>query len=208
VTSSPTPAATGPQLRSLDGGSAPEELGPAIASILRLPDAARESFGDLLLPCMEPMPEDQLDSRIVRLCRRMELDAEAAAPPVKAARFLLRNASRNNVTPPLLAEDLNTLCPDDDAVTAVLVPLYQKVFAELRKELLAAALRTHGRVLGGVDWRVDTIGSTSQGRDLGLPVAMLTIHYHEGKEVKSLTLQALPEQVAALRSACDELLNK
>lgn len=199
---------TGPLLQSLDGTAAPTELGQAISNILRLPDQAREHFAELVLPCMEPMPEDQLDSRIVRLCRRMELDAEIVAPPIKATRFLFRNASRNNVTPPKLRDDLAALCPDDEAVVAVLIPLYQRVFAELRKEVLAAALRTHGRVLGGVDWRVDTIGSTSQGRDLGLPVAMLTIHYHEGKEVKSLTLQALPEQVGALRAACDELLNK
>lgn len=157
---------------------------------------------------METVPEDQLDARIVRMCRRLDLAPETIAPPLKASRFLLRSAAKNNVTPPALAADLVTLCGDGEALAPVLVPIYQKVFADLRKDAVRAALANHGRVLAGVEWRVDTIGSTSQGRELGIPVALLTLHYHDGGKVERITLQALPEQVAELRRVCDELLSR
>ena len=51
-----------------------------------IPEEALASFHELLLPNLEPMPPDQLDNRIGRLCRRSELSPEIAVPGNTARR--------------------------------------------------------------------------------------------------------------------------
>ena len=70
------------------------------------------------------------------------------------------------------------------------------------------ALGEHGNVFGGVSWRVDTIGSTNHCKALGVPVAMVTLHYREGNDTKRLTLQMVPDMVGELREACDAMLTE
>ena len=195
----------GPALRSLDGKAAPADLAGALSALMRLPEPARRGFADLLLPNLDSIPEDQLDARIVRLCRRAGLDPEELAPPIKASRFLLRQAAAGNVPRQGLADDLAALSIHD-APAAILLGAYEHAFPALRREILVQALRAHGNVLAGVEWRVDTIGSSSQGRDLGVPVALLTLHYHDRQQAGSITIQLLPDMVNQIREVCNELL--
>ena len=193
-------------LHSLAGRPAPEELGPSLAAIFELPESAHANFKDLIVPNLEPLPEDQLDNRIVRLCRRMEIDPEKAAPPIKSTRFLLRAAASHNTSAEHLAEDLRALCPDTH-LAEILLPIYEEVQEQLRDEVLAGTLQAHGNLLNGLEWRIDTIGSSNLGSEINAPVALLTMHYQDRQQARSFTVQMLPNMVAQLRDLCNELLS-
>lgn len=209
-------AADGPALNSLEGARSPQELAEALLGFFKLPAKGQQGFGELLVPHLDAMPEDQVDARLVRLCRRAELDPVLVAPPVKAARFLFRKAAAANVSAQGFADDLNALCRDAASrdselgsgsdLAASLVPLYTQALPALRRELIVRALRSHGRVFAGMEWRVDTIGSSNDGRDLAVPVAWVTLHYHDGDDLKRFTLQLLPDMVNQMRTICDDLL--
>ena len=192
-------------LHSLAGRPAPDELGPALSAIRELPEKFRQSFEEIVISTLETIPEDQLDNRIVRLCRRLELDPVDAAPPIKSARFLIRSAASQNVSPEDLAADLKALCPDAKLAEHFL-PIYEQARMPLRQEVLAGSLRTHGNLLSGLEWRVDTIGASNLGSDINAPVALLTMHYQDRHQQGSFTVQMLPDMVAQLRELCDELL--
>jgi len=192
-------------LHCLGGRPAPAELAPALRKIDGLPEAAKEAFGELVSSTLELMPDDQLDNRIVRLCRKLGVDPEAAAPPIKSTRFLMRNAASVDADGQQLLEDLTALCGPDSIAATVLLPLYEKARPQLRNEVLQGALRAHGNVLMGMEWRIDTIGATNLGR-VNAPIALITMHYQDRQQTGSFTVQMSPDMIAQLRDMCDELL--
>lgn len=194
-------------LHSLGGRAAPAELAPALNTIAELPDPFRAQFGEIVASTLDPIPEDQLDNRIIRLCRKADLDPAKAAPPIKATRFVIRNAASQNTSSENLAADLHTLCPEHD-VAALILPIYEQARMSLRQEVLAGSLRAHGNLLNGLEWRVDTIGASNLGSEINMPVALLTMHYQDRHQQGSFTVQLLPDMVAQLRDLCDQLLKR
>lgn len=199
--------ATQPAVHSLDGQPAPAEMGPSLRRLSELPPALHDKLGELLLPSLEAMPEDQLESRIARLCRRHDLRPEQVGPGIKAAVLLFRQAAVFDVGTELLEQDLHTLGAGQTMVD-LLVPLYQEAFPQLRREIAMATIASHGKVLTNVEWRMDTIGSSNRGRKLNIPVALVTMYFQDGTTSDRVTLQMMPDAVGGLRQVCDYLLNR
>ncbi len=193
-------------LGSLGGEPPPAGLAAALDSAATLSNKSQEKLASLLTPLLVAMPDDQLDNRIIRLCGREEIDPNQLAPPLKAARFLFMLAAQQDLTVDALAEDLAALCSAAPLVTQLLLPSYAEALPSMREEMIAASLQAHGRVLANVEWRIDTIGSSSRGRKLNVPVAMVTLHYQDRQQSGSFTIQMLPSMVEELRNVCDELL--
>ncbi len=193
-------------LHSLAGKPAPPELGPALRAIRELAPALTAKFHEVLGATLEMLPEDQVDNRIVRLCRKLDVDPEKAAPAIKSARWLLRNAASNDVSPDELTQDLRALAGADTPVCDLVVPVYEKALPSIRLEIVQGALRAHGNVLTGLEWRIDTIGASNLGANLKFPVALLTLHYQDRQQPGSFTVQLTSDMVAQLRDLCDQLL--
>jgi len=201
-----TDAATQPLMFCLDGKPAPADLGPALLRLLELPEQARSRLEELLLPNLQPLSEDQLDNRIGRLCRRQDLPADVVGPGIKAVVFVFQQAAVFDVGSDELRQDLTALGAGQDLVD-VLLGLYDKAFDELRAAIATATIAAHGKVLAGVEWRIDTLGSSNRGRRLNMPVALVTFHYQDGDQTDRITLQMLPQAVQGLRELCDQLLS-
>ncbi|MBM4375917.1 MAG: hypothetical protein FJ095_12590 [Deltaproteobacteria bacterium] len=183
----------------------PSELAVALRVIADLPTEVRAKLAELIPEVLELMPEDQLDNRIVRHCRKLELDPARLAPPLKSARFLFRIAASNAASPEDVAADLEALVPGVP-LAEWLVPLYEAVLPALRQEIAMASLAAHGKVLSGIEWRIDAIAASNRGRGIQLPVAMLTFDYRDRNQPGSVTLQLLPSMVKELRDVCERLL--
>lgn len=195
-----------PLLHCFDGKPGPEGLAQALARLAELPVEARARLADLVLPNLEAMPEDQLDNRIARACRRNELSPDVFGPALKALAIVFRQAATFDLSPEALGGDLTALLTPAPLVEPLLA-LYGEAVGPLRREIVMATIATHGKVLGGVEWRIDTVGASNRGRGLNVPIALLTFHYQDGGAPQMLTVQALPDVVTALRAVCDELLN-
>lgn len=194
-------------LACLDDRPAPPELGPALAGLARWSADQQALLPELVPPCLDPLPEDQLEARIGRFCRRHELPADLAPPALKAIRFLLRACAAMNGEPEMIRRDVEALLGSDE-LAALLVPIYVEVLPALRQEILQATIAGHGRVLVGLEWRIDTIGSSNRGRGINAPVAQMTFHVQQGGQAESVTIQMLPDMVRQLRDTCDLMLKK
>lgn len=194
-------------LHALDGKPAPAELGDGLAALERLGPDARGRLAELVLPTLEAMPDDQLDNRIGRLCRRHELNPDVAGSAIKATRVLLRAAAACDLDADALAEDLKALAVAP-SIAELLLPIYQQAKPELRREIAHAAILGHGKILVGLEWRMDTIGSSNAGRNINIPVVLLTLTTKDRNGIEATTVQMTPDMVQALRELCNELLGK
>jgi hypothetical protein len=189
---------TRPALHALDGAAAPPELAADLAGFARLPDPARARLWEVLGPSLVEPPPDALGEVVDAFCASTGADGEALARVVRAARVLLRAAARVDLAKERFADDLAAIAPGPDGPARLLLAGWDKAREVLRRELAERAILAHGKVLTGVDWRVDTIGAVKGGPRLGQPVVMLTLTYREGDRTERVTLQALPDTLAEL----------
>lgn len=194
------------RLYCLGGGEAPPELGADLRRLLRLPAEARHKIWQALGPSLAEKLAPETERLLDVFCAAYRVDDEDLARIVKACRFLIREAARRDVPAGALAEDLEALCPAEPLIKELVLAGYDPARAHLRGEIIKAALVDHGKLLVGVNWRVDAIQASERGSALQVPVAMLTLHYREGVETGRMTLQILPDMVRELKQACEKVL--
>jgi hypothetical protein len=186
------------------GEQPPSEVALGVKDIALLNDGARRHFWEALGPSLQhPLPDD-LDQRIAAFQREHDVAEGPLVRAIQACRALLRKAARRSLSPEVFAEDLRALGGEE--LEALLMPGWERAMTALRQEVLYGSLIDHGKLLVGVDWRVDQMMVSHRGDKLQSPVAQVTFRYMEGKEEHRLTVQALPDTLGALQDMCKRIL--
>lgn len=195
-------------LQSLGGEAPPPELGRDLDRIARLPGEAIGKLWQVLGPCLTGPLTPEIDQLLEVFRSTYRIPPEDFGKVIGACRFLVLGAVRHDATAEQLGDDLDALCPGAPLVRELILAGYERLKPQLRGAIQKAALADYGKVLIGVQWRLDMIDSTEQGRRLGVPVAMLSLHYQDGRETERITLQVLPEMMAELKAACEKVLSR
>jgi hypothetical protein len=193
------------QLRCLRGKPTPAGLASDVRGLTRLPDAAREALWSVLGPCLAEPPGADAESMLDAFCRTHRLRRDDLATAIKACRFLLREAAGAGVARGVFVQDLRALCGKDDVIEQFFVAGYDAACNVVRQEVLQGTLADHGKLLMGVDWRLDSVQASNRGSKMRVPVALLTLRYREGDETKRITLQVLPETLRQLTQTLTEI---
>jgi hypothetical protein len=192
-------------LRCLRGKPTPPGLATDLRGLTRLPDAARAALWSVLGPCLAEPLGAEAEGKLDAFCRAHRLDRDALSRPVKACRFLLREAASGNVEREAFVQDLRVLSGRDDAIEQFFVAGYDVACQLVRQEILQGTLADHGKLLMGVDWRLDSVQASSRGSKMRIPVALLTLRYREGDQTRRITLQVLPETLRELTQTLTDI---
>jgi len=203
------PMATDPPaptpLRCLGGRPAPPDVRADIALLPTLSMDARRQIYRVLGPCLgEPVPET-VDAQVDAFCRELRLDPVVVARVIKAGRFLLRQAAVADLSAADFSADLAGLGGGAE-IDAALAPGYEAAKRFVRGEVARGALEDHGKLVERVAWRVERVTASHQGKNLDLPVVVLTLGYREGERHERVTLQLLPDALMELQAMCAQLL--
>jgi hypothetical protein len=194
------------RLRSFGGASPPPELADDLRLVAAFPPAAQSALWSILGPCLtDPIPS-RLGEKIDELATAHGIDGDALARAVRGCRALVRGAALHDLPPEAIAEDARALAGPDAPAAELLLRGYDAAKAQIRAVAVRAALGEHGRVLEGIDWRLDQVVASSAGGRLRFPVVVLTLHCRDRGGEEHFTLQATPERLHELRALCDELL--
>lgn len=195
------------KLHALGGAAAPPGMAVDLQKILLLSASARQHFWEALGPSLrEPLPPE-IEAQLDHFCRAHASDDALLAPAIKACRFLVRRAAALDLSRALFAEDLAQLAGSAPELAALLLAGYESGKAFVRREIVRGALLDHGKLLEGLDWRVERLTASNRGDKLDARVVSLTLRYREGERNERITLQMLPESIAELRAMCDALLS-
>ena len=195
------------KLHALGGSPAPAGMAADLQKILLLPASARQHFWEALGPSLREPVAPEVEAQLDQFCRAHAIDDGLLAPAIKACRFLLRRAAAIDLSRALFAEDLALLTGSAPELAALLLVGYEAGKSVVRREILRNALLDHGKLVDGVDWRVDRLTTSNRGDKLDARVVSLTLRYREGEHNERITLQMLPESIADLRAMCDALLS-
>lgn len=196
-----------PLLRCLGGTRPPFDVGADLAAVAAIPEAGRAELWRVLLPALGDELPEPMEAELDRFCERHGIHRATLARTLKAMRFLVRSASMLDLSPDLLTADVRDLTPAHAALAVPLVDhAYQQARPGLRADIVRRAIADHGKLLVGVDWRVDTLAMSRRGAALQTPVAFLTLHLQEGDRSERITVQALPEVLRDLRAIIDKVV--
>jgi hypothetical protein len=194
------------RLYFLGGSEASPELVDDLGRLPRLPAEAQRQLWQALGPSLAEKLPPETEKLLDVFCAAYRVDEQELGRILKACRFVIREAAARDVPAAALADDLERLCPAEPLVKDLVLAGYDPAKAHLRHEMMKAAVADHGKLLVGMNWRVDAIQTSERGAGLGVPVALITLHYREGAETGRVTLQALPDMVGELRGTCDKIL--
>lgn len=197
-----------PRLYCLGGQAAPPELGADLSRLARLPPEALQKIWQVLAPSMDEHIGKETEETLDLFCAAYRVDDEELARAIKAVRFVIREAARRDVPRDALSDDLDKLCPEDPLARGIVLAGFEPAKQRVRREIVRAAIAEHGKLLVGVGYRVDVVQSSERGLGLGVPVALLTLHYRDGAEAGKITLQALPDMVGELQATCNRILGR
>lgn len=193
-------------LHCLAGEEAPPDIGADLRRLQGMPPEAIEKLWQVLAPSLAETLAPETSQLLDMFCAAYRIAEGDLARALKSCRFLIREAARLDVPADHFAADIEALCPDPPLIKEVLLAGFEQARGELRRAILRSSLADHGKLLVGAQWRVDTIQASERGAKLGMPVAMLTLHYREGAKAKRITLQVLPDMMLELKDICEQIL--
>jgi hypothetical protein len=201
-------SAEGPRLRSFGDAPPPPGLADDLRLVSGFPPAAQAALWSVLGPCLtEPIPR-AMNRRLDDFARVYGIDAGALARGLRGCRVLVRAAAFLDLPAALVVEDAMALAGDDAPVAAILLQGYDAAKAQIRVVAMRSALAEHGRVLEGVDWRVEQVLASSAGGRLRFPVTVITLRCRVDGRQERITVQASPEQLRELQILCDALIGR
>lgn len=181
-----------------------EWVGPELARLSALPDAARAALWDVVGPLLNARPGAAVDARIERFARVHGAAPAEVARAVRVIRHLTRSAANRDLEAEAFAAEVEALGAGPVA-SEILLAGYEAGKAVIRREAARALLAEHGSVVEGVEWRVDVVTGVKGNERMRLPVGLLTLKYRDGEARRKLTVQLLPDSIKELQKLCERM---
>ncbi len=204
----PAPPDT-PALACLSGGRPDPKLLRDWRAYQTMDARLRPVLLDLLQQVYRVPLGRELAERVGAFAQQAALAPMTAQSILECLRFLFSHAVRGAIEPEAFAKDLHALSGGVDEGIDDFVAHYGSYGPLRRQEYIREALLDHGRLLTGVEWRLDVARRTGRTSRIELPVVMLGLKYAEGSGTSgkngSISLQIPAGELGALRRVLDEI---
>jgi hypothetical protein len=133
---------------------------------LQFPQQARKGFWGVLFPALLEPTNPANKQRIEAFSREHGLEEVAVVSAMRGCDFLIRQACALDMDAAPFRQDLAALSEGDEQGAEFILSQYEGAKAELRKFIIQESLADHGKVLVGIDWRVDNVTASDRGAKL------------------------------------------
>jgi hypothetical protein len=196
---------TSPRLHCLGGEPAPAEVVRDWSRLLALPERARQGLWEILAPSLSGGVDATMERRAESFCHLFELPAPDLQASLRVCRFLFTRAGALDLGVHPFSEDLAALSGGDPPAGAIVLSWYEAAKSLVRRGILEKSVLDHGRVLVGLDWRVDRIAGSDRGVHFDAPVALMTLRLREGGGEERTTIYVLPEVLGQIKEAVSRI---
>lgn len=194
-------------LNSLNGRPAPPIVTEGWKRIQAFSAETLSAFWALLAPVLLT-PENASNQELINLfCRENSVSPDVLLTAVGCCEVLLKQAAANDLSPEAFGQDVAALSGGAGELSDFFTTRYPKAKSEFRKKILFETLSGHGKVMTGLQWRLDKVMHSSQGSRLDTDIVLLTLNYMESDRKGEITLQLTRDAAGELKHFCDHLLD-
>lgn len=196
-------------LNCLEGRPVPPVVIEGWKQLCALPRTCRESFWLLLAPVLMN-PENATNKELILLfSKEHDVPPESLLSAMGCCELLLKQAAAMDLPEDLFRQDIEALSGGNlDDVGQFILTRYPDAIQGLRRQILLESLAAHGKVMTGLQWRLDTLKHSSKGNNLNTDIVLLTLSYREGQDENSITLQLTEEAARQLKKFCDRFTDR
>ena len=195
------------RLQCLGGNPAPSPVIEGWRRFLSFPEAAGKAFQRILEPALKEPADPRNRERVETFCKEHGLSEEDVLAAIRSCDLLFRQASALDLAGEAFRRDLTALSEGRPEAIEIIASRYDAVKSDLRAAIVQESLADHGKILVGLDWRVDTVNASDRGTRLNTNVVFLTLRYRDGNRLERFTLQLTPEALKQLKQFTDRLDN-
>ncbi|MBE9572864.1 MAG: hypothetical protein IMF11_19745 [Proteobacteria bacterium] len=170
---------------------------------LGFPEKAMNNFWGILRPALMQPANPNNRQRIESFCGDYGLKETDVVTALRSCDFLMRQAAALDMDATPFRQDLAALSEGNEQGAEIILSQYESAKADLRKVIIQESLADHGKVLVGIDWRVDNVTASDQGANLNTTVVLLTLRYRDANRTERITLQLTPEAIRELKLFSD-----
>lgn len=196
------------RLRCLAGGALAEDAVESARRVTKLTPKALGGLGAVIHPCVSGPMTPELSERLTRFCLAHEVAEADLGHVLKVCRLLLREGSAADLTKEDFDQDVRAVFGEVPELLDIMQREYEALRPSLRAALLSDSLVQHGNVLVDLDWRIDVLAADRHALKLGVPVALVTLHYRNADRHERLTLQLTSEQLQRLEQTLGALAQR
>jgi len=192
-------------LHCFHGAPAPPQVVDGWQRYLHLPKPARRAIWSLLGPAVLDLNESDHQELLSSFCKEHGISREPVVQAVHSCGFVLSRAAALDLALGQVHEDLSALCSDtavDNDALDILLARYDGMKTQLRGLIVQESLADHGKVLVGLDWRVDNFSASQRGANLDTTVVLLTMRYRDGNQFDRITFQLTQDALRELKLFC------
>ncbi|NUP07438.1 MAG: hypothetical protein HOW73_15415 [Polyangiaceae bacterium] len=190
-------------LHCLAGQPAP----PAVLSdwqrLTALPERAQPGLWELIESSLADV-DPALERRAEAFCQLYGVAPADLQSSLRVCRLVLSRAAALNLSQRLVVEDLGALSNGaPPRIADTIASRYDAAKAVIQKGLVERMILDHGKVLTGLDWRVDRIAAADRGVGMETPVVLLTLQLRDGKREKRNTVYLTTDALRELKNALE-----
>ena len=190
-------------LHCLSGAEATEQLLQGWQGLEGFSPQVAEGFWELLASFLQEPGHPAHNNLLEEFREANVLEGEILIGALETCDALITSAIVLNMKDTLLHEDAQVLAGENTQRCIDLVRSYASLRPALRQRSLDATLADHGKLLTGLDWRLDRVEASGRGTQLDANVLFLTLSYQEGEEAKKISLQLNEGGLRLLKSFTD-----
>jgi hypothetical protein len=198
-----------PRLRCLDGGQPPANLIQDWRAYQGLKAAARNALLEFIQQVYSLPLGRELAERVAKLAHQIGIEPIRAQNVLNSCRFLMGQGVYAGTSAEDFRKDLELLSPKTSDGVDEFVAHYEHFAPFRRGEVIQKSLLDHGKVMTGVDWRIQTVHASSHANLLETPVVLLTLNYASGSDDRSrndsVSVQIPAEDVGRLRKTLESI---
>ncbi len=189
------------RLHCLAGQAASAEVLSDWQRLMGLPERARGSLWELVTASLGQV-DAALERRAEAFCQLYGVAAADLQSSLRVCRFLMGRASAIDLPFAQMAEDVALLSRGaQPEMGALFLSHYDAAKALVRRGLVERMMLDHGKVLTGLDWRVDKIAASDRGVGRDTPVVLLTLRLRDGDREERNTFYLTPEAFTQMKNA-------
>ncbi|TVR62265.1 MAG: hypothetical protein EA422_11555 [Gemmatimonadales bacterium] len=191
-----------PELATCGGQPVPAPVQEGWETLLTLPSSVLQAFAEVLMASVAEVDEEALGQAVAELSGRHGLDVDAVVRAIQACQFLLRQAAVLDLDAATFASDLQQLSGEQTGPLRLLLARYGPMKAQIRERLLLQTLMDHGKVLVGLDWRVDRVSASNRLNGPASDVVLLTLELQSTAGPERVSIQLPNRSLNLLREFC------
>ena len=175
---------------------------------IELPALVHARIWEVLNPILLGLPQESVPQHVAQFAAAVNVEVSDLTLALEGCHALLLEATARNIDVKDFNEDLALLSGAGAGQTAraAIVEGYERSNKLIRQRLVMESVAEHGKVLTGLNWRIDRILMSNHGFNLDTPILMMTLHYEDAGEKQHMTFQVSDSVLTMMRDFCDKML--